>query len=76
MACVGVPMPRMTVAQTVRQMSWWRLLLFTLGVYVIIRLAIPWLVGVGVPFWARALFLAMGAIAGVVVGPWLYPRRR
>jgi hypothetical protein len=68
-------MPRKTLVATLRHVSPWRLILLTLVVYVTIRLAIPWLAGVGVPFWARAFFLAMGPAVGVLAGPWLFPRR-
>lgn len=64
------------LGKTIRHVSLWRLVLLTLVVYAIIRLVIPWLVQAGVPFWARAVFLAMGPVVGVLVGPWLLPKRR
>lgn len=69
-------MPRRMLVNTLRHLSLWRLALLTIAVYIVIRLAIPWLVDAGVPFWARALFLAMGPLTGVIFGPWLFPRRR
>lgn len=69
-------MPRVTFLTTMRHISVWRFVLLILLAYVTIRLVIPWLVDAGIPFWARAAFLAMGPVAGVLLGPWLYPRRR
>lgn len=69
-------MPVRTLASAMRRVSPWRLGILLVVVYVVIRIAIPWLVGVGVPFWARAAFLALGPLLGIVVGPWLYPQRR
>lgn len=69
-------MPYRMLGKTMRNISLWRLVLLTLVVYVIIRLVIPWLVASDVPFWARAIFLACGFPVGVLVGPWLYPKRR
>lgn len=68
-------MPYRMLGRTMRNISLWRLVLLTLVVYVAIRLVIPWLVGAGVPFWARAVFLAMGPIIGIGAGPWLFPRK-
>ena len=68
-------MPYRMLGATMRNISLWRLVLLTLVVYVTIRLAIPWLVEAGVPFWARAAFLALGPALGLLVGPWLFPRK-
>lgn len=69
-------MPYRMLGKTMRNLSVWRLGLLILVVYAIIRLAIPWLVEAGVPFWARAAFLALGPVVGAGAGPWLFPRRR
>ena len=67
---------RILLRNVVTSLSVGRLFLLTLVVYVVIRLAIPWLVQGDVPFWARAIFLALVFPAGALVGLWLYPRRR
>jgi len=69
-------MPYLTLKTTLRNISVWRLVLLVVFGYILIRLAIPWLSEAGVPFWARAIFLAFGPVVGVIAGPWLYPRRR
>lgn len=69
-------MPYRMLARTLRHMCWWRLLLLTVVVYVAIRLSIPWLVDVGVPFWVRAIPLALLPAGGLMVGRWLFPRKR
>ena len=70
-------MPQRILLRTVAtSLSVGRMLLLTLVVYVVIRLAIPWLVQGDVPFWARAIFLALVFPTSAPAGPWLYPRRR
>lgn len=69
-------MPYRMLGKTIRHVSLWRLVLLTFVVYAVIRLVIPWPVQGDVPFWARAIFLALGFPIGVLVGPWLYPKRR
>ena len=69
-------MVRKALMDTMRRFSPWRVLILLILVYVAIRLVIPWLVEVGVPFWARAIFLAMGPLVGIWAGPWLSVRRR
>lgn len=69
-------MPYRMLGRTLRNVSVWRLVVLTVAVYVVIRVVIPWMVDIGVPFWVRALFLALGPVFGLVMGPWLFPRRR
>lgn len=44
--------------------------------YVAIWLVVPRLVDMGVPREVRFIFLAMGPLIGVAMGPWLFPLRR
>ena len=57
-------------------LSRWRLTLFLLLVYVAIRVVIPLLVGVGIPFEIRAALLALLPLLGYRIGPHLYVRKR
>lgn len=68
-------MPYRMLARTMRNLCLWRLVLLTVAVYVVIRLSIPWLVNVGVPFWVRAIPLALLPAGGVMAGSWLFPRK-
>lgn len=58
-----------------QRLSRWRLVLFLLAVYVVIRVGIPFLVGVGIPFELRAALLALLPLLGYRVGPRLYVQR-
>ena len=58
------------------ELSPWRTLAFLATVYVVIRIAIPWLNEIGVPFEIRAVLLAMLPYLGFRVGPYLFTRFR
>ena len=58
------------------ELSPWRTLAFLATVYVVIRIAIPWLLEIGVPFEIRAVLLAMLPYLGFRVGPSLFVRPR
>ena len=53
---------------------WWLAALVLALVYVVIRLAIPFLAQSGIPFEARALLVALLPVLGWKVAPWLYTR--
>lgn len=62
-------MPYRMLGTTLRHVSVWRLVLLFAVSYVVIRLAIPFLIDQDVPFWIRALFLASGPVIGLFLSP-------
>lgn len=59
---------------TGKRLAWWRIVAFLAVVYVTIRVGIPLLVDIGVPFEIRAALLALLPLLGYRVGPHLFVR--
>lgn len=54
---------------------WWRTAVFLVLVYVAIRIGIPWLAALGLPFKVRAMLLALLPVLGYHLGPLLWSRK-
>lgn len=54
---------------TQQRLVWWRVLVYLTLVYVAIRVGIPLLIAVGIPFEIRAALLALLPLLGYRLGP-------
>lgn len=68
-------MPYQHLRSTLRHVSPWRLVLLLAVVYLLVFQGVPWMQGIGLPYWVRVGVMTMGPVIGLLVGPWLYGKR-